>query len=80
MAVVMLEQNKIEKQVNQVFFKLTYLYYYTLYSLPVFSLAKSLQLILEISDTYRLVSYLLADNWLIWLKLWKVWTQESFQK
>ena len=62
MAVVMLEQNKIEKQVNLVFFKLTYLYYYTLYSLPVFSLAKSLQLILEISDTYRLVSYLLADN------------------
>ena len=40
-------------------------YYYTLYSLTVFSLAKSLQLILEISATYRLVSYLLADNWLI---------------
>ena len=29
--------------------------YYTLYSLTVFSLAKSLQLILEISATYRLV-------------------------
>ena len=29
------------------------------------SLAKSLSLILEISTTYRLVSYLLADNWLI---------------
>ena len=32
--------------------------YYTLYSLSDFSLAKSLQLILEISVTYRLVSYL----------------------
>ena len=30
--------------------------YYTLYSISVFSLAKSLQLILEISATYRLVS------------------------
>ena len=39
--------------------------YYTLYSLSVFSLAKSLQLIVEISTTYRLVSYLLADNWLM---------------
>ena len=39
--------------------------YYTLYSLPGFSLAKSLQLILEISATYRLVGYLLSDNWLI---------------
>ena len=38
-------------------------HYYTLYSLSVFSLAKSLQLILEISPTYiLLVSYLLADN------------------
>ena len=36
--------------------------YYTLYSLSVFSLAESLQLILEISATYRLGSYLLADN------------------
>ena len=33
----------------------------TLNSLPVFSLAESLQLVLEISVTYRLVSYLLAD-------------------
>jgi len=41
------------------------LYYYTLYSFSVFSLAKSLQIILEISATYRLASYLLADNWLI---------------
>ena len=40
-------------------------YYYTLLSLSVFLLAKSLQLILEISATYRLVSYLLADNWII---------------
>ena len=40
-------------------------HYYTLYSPSVFSLAKSLQLILEIGTTYRLVSYLLADNWLI---------------
>ena len=39
-----------------------YNYYYTLYSLPVFSSAKSLQLILEISATYRFISYLLADN------------------
>ena len=38
---------------------------YTLYQLSVFSSAKSLQLILEISAIYRLVSYLLADNWLI---------------
>ena len=29
--------------------------YYVLYSLTVFSLAKSLQLILEISATYRIV-------------------------
>ena len=34
-------------------------------SSSVFSLAKSLELVLEISATYRLVSYLLADNWLI---------------
>ena len=39
--------------------------YYTLYSISVFSLAKNLQLTLVISPTYRLVSYLLADNWLI---------------
>ena len=31
----------------------------------IYSLAKSLQLILEISATYRLVSYLLAGDWLI---------------
>ena len=36
--------------------------YYILYLLSVFSLVKSLQLILEISATYRLVSYLLGDN------------------
>ena len=40
-------------------------YYDTLYSLSTFSLAKSLLLILEISAAYRLVSYLLADIWLI---------------
>ena len=34
--------------------------YYTLDSLSVFSLAKSLQLTLEISATYRLISYLLV--------------------
>ena len=39
--------------------------YYTFYSLSVFSLAKSLQIILEISATYRLVSNLLADRCLI---------------
>ena len=38
------------------------LHYYTLYSLSPFSMANSLQLILEISATNRLVSYLLADN------------------
>ena len=42
-----------------------FLFYYTLYSLSVFSMAKSLQLILEISVTYRLASYLPANNWLI---------------
>ena len=36
-------------------------WYDVLYSLSVFSLDKSLQLTLEISATYRLVSYLLAD-------------------
>ena len=40
------------------------IYNYTLYSLSAFSLAKSLQLILETSATYRFVSYLLANNWL----------------
>ena len=42
-----------------------YYYYYTLRSLSVFSLARSLELILKISATYRLVNYslyLLADN------------------
>ena len=39
--------------------------YYTLYSLSVFSLAKSLKLMLEISVAYRLGSYLLTDNCLI---------------
>ena len=38
---------------------------YTFYSVSIFSLAKSLQLILEISATHRLVSYLLVDNFLI---------------
>ena len=37
-------------------------YYYTLYSKSVFSLAKNLQLILKISATHSLVSYLIADN------------------
>ena len=41
------------------------LYLYILYSLSVFSLAISLQLILEISVTYWFFSYLMADNWLI---------------
>ena len=40
-------------------------HYYTLYSLPVFSLTKSVQLIMEINVTYRLVGDLLADNSLI---------------
>ena len=38
--------------------------YYTLHTLSVFSLAKSLQLILEIKSWLK-VSYLLADNQLI---------------
>ena len=40
-----------------------YCCYHTLYSLSVFLLAKTLQLILEISATFRLVSYLLSDNY-----------------
>ena len=40
-------------------------HYYAWYSLSVFLLAKSLQLILEISATRTLVSYLLAHNLLI---------------
>ena len=40
-------------------------HYYTLYSLSVFSLTKSVQLIMEINVTYRLVGDLLADNSLI---------------
>ena len=39
-----------------------YCCYHTLYSLCVFLLAKSLQLIFEISATYRLVCSLLADS------------------
>ena len=38
-----------------------YLYYYTLYSVSVFSLAERLQVILEIRATKRLVRYLLPD-------------------
>ena len=38
-------------------------YHHTLYYLSVFSLAKSWQLILKISATYRLASYLIRDNW-----------------
>ena len=38
-----------------------YLYYYTLYSVSVFSLAERLQLILKIRATKRLVRYLLPD-------------------
>ena len=37
-------------------------YCYALYLLSAFLLAKSLHLHLQISATYRLVSYLLADN------------------
>ena len=44
------------------FNKINNKHYYTLNSLSIFSLVKSLQLILEISATYRLVNYLLADN------------------
>ena len=36
---------------------------YTLYSISVFSFAKSLHLILEISATYRLVSYLVHGRY-----------------
>ena len=39
--------------------------YYTLYFLSLFSFAKSMQSVLEISTTYRWVSYLLAGNQLI---------------
>ena len=37
-------------------------HYDTLYSLSVFPLIKSVQLIMEINTMYRLVSDLLADN------------------
>ena len=50
------------KGLTIIILKIYYYYYYTLYSLSVFSLAKNLQLILEISTTCKLVSYLLADN------------------
>ena len=40
-------------------------FYFTLYSLSVSSVAKSLQLILETRATNRLISYLLADDKLI---------------
>ena len=39
-------------------------FYYTLYAVSAFSLVKSLQLILKINATNRLVSYLLEANWL----------------
>jgi len=44
-------------------------YTYTLYSLSVLSLVKSLQLFLEIRATYGLVSYLLANKWSLFFKL-----------
>ena len=40
----------------------TLFYCYTLYLLSVLSMAKILHLILEISETYGLVSYLVAVN------------------
>ena len=40
-------------------------FHFTLYSLSVLWLVKSLQLILETRATYRSASYLLAHNWLI---------------
>ena len=46
-------------------FKINYQYYYTLKPLSVFSLAKGLQLILEMSSLYRLFTNLLADYWII---------------
>ena len=55
----------VEGQVNGWPYCIDYYDYCTLYSLPVFSLAKNLQLILEINAIYRLVSYLLVDKWLI---------------
>ena len=58
MAVVILEQNKIQKQVNQVLFSsLIHVIIHCTHYMP-----SHWQLILEISATYRLVSYLLADN------------------
>ena len=42
-------------------------YYYTFYSLSVLSLAKSLQLILEISTTYRLICCNIEIQW--WMSL-----------
>ena len=47
-------------------------WYYTLYLLSVFSLTRSLQLILKISTTYRLVSYLLM------FRFTKIWQQNQY--
>ena len=47
---------------NESHFQLDLIHYCTSYLLSVFLLAKTPRLILEMSATYRLVSYLLADN------------------
>ena len=50
------------RKIQPMIFNVVYSYY-TLYSISVFSLAKSLQLILEISATYRLLSYLVHGRY-----------------
>ena len=58
-------QNFIKKTIMHFIGSTNNTNYYTLRSLSLFSFYKSLQLILEISATYRFVSYLLAENRLI---------------
>ena len=54
-------QTKASNIIKQIIEVACKFYYYTLYSLSLFSLTESPVVILEISTTYRLVSYLPAD-------------------
>lgn len=52
----------IRSKIRNVSAKHSYFDYYSLQALSIFSLAKVLQLILEISAIFRLLSYLLTDK------------------
>ena len=52
----------IRSKIRNVSAKRSYFDYYSLQALSIFSLAKVLQLILEISAIFRLLSYLLTDK------------------